>query len=117
MNIFDPIEGADYGLCADCGMKLPTQDEARAHMRITFEEATPQGHSKGHRVRILNPDRASRIKSRVSSMVDDAIQDAMEEIYRLVERDQASTEEITEALSWHSDFADAWQEYAEGSNA
>lgn len=117
MNIFDPIEGADYGLCADCEMKLPTQEEARAHMSSTCEEANAKGISKGHRVRILNPDRASRIKSRVSSMVDDAIQDAMEEIYRLVERDQASTEEITEALRWHSDFAEAWEEYAEGSSA
>lgn len=113
MSIFDPIEGADYGLCLNCGAKLVTETDASAHMHTTFEESK----DKGHRVRVLNPSRARRIESRVSSLIDNAIQDALEEFYRLVERYQVSTEEIAEALRWHSEFADAWQEYVEEASA
>ena len=108
---FDPVAGEPYGLCAECGMTMATEDDAREHMSTTFEAAKAKGGSKGHGVRITNPGRGARIEREVSSLVDDSIQRAMEDIDNLVERGDATTEEINEALRWYSDFHEAWDEY------
>ena len=108
---FDPVAGEAYGLCTDCGTTMGTEDDAREHMSTTFEAAKAVGGSKGHGIRITNPGRGARIEREVSSRVDDAIQRAMEDIDNLVELGDASVDEILEALTWHSDFQDAWVEY------
>jgi hypothetical protein len=106
-NKFDPKEGVDYGRCNDCDAKLPTNEESSNHMSETFKDG------KSHSVRVLNPDRHERIQREVDDEVSDAVQRAMEELDGLVERGDASAEEIFQALGWHSDFADAWQAYVE----
>lgn len=111
---FDPAPDGDYGVCAQCGINLATQDEANAHMSATFEDAKAQGHSRGHGVQVLNPDRKARIEREVGGVVDRAIQRAMDDLDDLVSRRHVSAEEVRKALTWYTDFQEAWDEYNEG---
>jgi hypothetical protein len=101
---FDPEEGKPYGHCTRCESKpeFATQKDAHDHLAA----------GEGHSVRITNPDRTHRIQSAVDDIVEDAIQSALEKVDEdIIRRYGATEEEVTEALKWHSDFADDWEEH------
>lgn len=108
MSRFDPLPDQPYAECISCGLTLATQDDGREHMTATRPEA---GQGASHRIRITNQPRPDRIRSAVARVIDDAITDSLEDIDRLVERDGATAEEVTEALRFYPDFADAYAEW------
>lgn len=109
MSRFDPDPGKPFGQCSSCSLVIETEDDSRRHMQETFEKTETSARS--HSIRITNPSRASRIRSRMESLVEDAIERAMENIDRLVQREDITEAEATEALRMWPDFADGWQEY------
>ena len=114
MSEFDQVEGQPYGKCNDCGVVLSDKDASSAHMSETYAVAKASGGSSSHSIRVLNDDRDGRIKCSVANVVDDTIIGALEELWRLVDDGDVTEEEVSAALSFHSDFQDAWnQEVAE----
>jgi ribosome-binding protein aMBF1 (putative translation factor) len=99
MSRFDPIEGADYGVCGDCGIPLSSEQAAKDHRTETMRPG-----ASSHGTRATNPSRAERIQLFVDSTVEAAIEDALDELGG----EDVSDAEIAEALGWHSEFADAW---------
>lgn len=111
MSKFDQIEGQPYGKCNDCGVELIDKNAASAHTTETFEAAKVKGVGQSsHGVRVQNDTRDGRIKSGVSQVVEDAITDAVDELWRLVDSGDATEEEVTAGLAFHSEFQDAWEE-------
>ena len=68
---------------------------------------------KSHTTVVKNPDSALRIIRFVDSVVSDVIDDVMNEMDQLLCDNDATAEEITQALSAWSDFSDAWEEHRE----
>lgn len=101
---FDPVEGEPYGRCLDCGEACVTKDAASEHMSQT----RPESGGSSHRISVTNPDRAQRIQNEIDDEVETAVEDAIDVLRRLVESGDATPEEISEALTWHSEFAEAW---------
>lgn len=111
---FDPKPGEPYGECPTCEISFPDQASARAHMSETFEE----GEGKSHSVRITNPARPDRIRREVGWEIDSAVSDAIESLDRLVERGDATADEIAQALRhFGHEFGEAWDEYVSGDAA
>lgn len=108
MSRFDAREGEEYGVCVDCGVALATEDDARQHRIDTM----PEG-GRSHRTRGTNPTRAQRIQSFVDGVVENAIQQALDEVRSCINRGDLTADEATEALNWHSAFADAWDREAD----
>jgi hypothetical protein len=107
---FNQEIGPGYGACGTCGIDLQTEVDANEHMSATFKDTKAQGGSSGHGVQVLNPTRERRISTEVGSAVADAIEGALDEMDRLVDSNQLTKEEITEALRGYPDFADAWED-------
>ncbi|EYT61643.1 hypothetical protein [Microbacterium sp. UCD-TDU] len=104
MSRFDPIDGADYGACDDCGITLPTEQAAKDHRAATMSPG-----KSSHRTRASNPTRVDRIQSHVDGVVEDAISEALDDLRNEVGRANVTWDEIHEALKWHSEFADEWE--------
>lgn len=105
---FDPRPGEPYGSCATCGEPMSGQGAARAHMSETFD----RGAGKSHGISVTNPNRADRIRAHVSWEISVAVDAAIETLDRLVDRGDASLDEIADALRYSSnEFSDAWDEY------
>lgn len=102
---YDQIEGVPYGHCADCGIELATDEDGAAHRAETMG---PSGHGPSHRTRAENAPRAERVQRMVDHTVYDAIEEALDKIREEIDRGDVTTEEVREALRWHSDFSDAW---------
>lgn len=107
MSIYDPTPDVAYAICGTCDITLPTEADGNAHM----DETIQQHGGRSHQIRITNPTRERRIRRAVGSHVADAVDDACNEFERMVERGDVTAEEITEAIAFHPDFADAWDEY------
>lgn len=107
MGRFDPIEGEPYGSCGTCGVTLQTSQDAAEHRKETLAASADQ---RSHSSRGTNPDRAARIQSHVDGVIELAIYDALEELRSTIAHAHASEEEITEAISMYTDFANAWEE-------
>jgi hypothetical protein len=106
MSKYDQIAGDDYGTCVTCGVSLPTEQAARAHLNETLE-ASPD--RKSHTYRRHNPTREQRIQSMVASAVDDSIYDAIERLMEEVASGEVTEDEITKAIKFYGDFADEWE--------
>ena len=107
-NRFDPADGADYGRCRDCDAALVSEDDANEHMNSTLT-SNSLGNRESHSVMILNPSRERRVGQAVRWAVADALDSAVAEFEGLL--DDASEEEIGDALWMYPDFKDAWEEY------
>ena len=105
---FNPREGTAYGRCIDCELVLDERADATEHM-----SQTRQGTRRSHRVRVSNPDRAMRVSTTVSQIVQAHLSEAVDEIAELVHAGHITTEEVEQALSWHSDALDVWRKREE----
>lgn len=107
---FAPDDTTTYGKCLECGLLLPTREEASAHMSETLAQSNKR---VGHRVR-LNPNTdEQRAKHLVARAIDDAVERFCEEIDIAVSRGDMTKKDAVEAMSDYPDFADAWQEWNE----
>jgi hypothetical protein len=102
---FNPITGADYGVCLNCHELLPDRHAANTHMDETLK-ASPD--SRSHSIRASNRNRAERIESHILSLVQDALDGAVSEIEDLIANGDISEEEATNASDVAYDLADAW---------
>lgn len=102
---YDQIEGADYGVCVDCGLALVTEKAATEHRAETLAMARD---SRSHRTRAGNPTRAQRIQSRVDSAVESAISDALDDLQGDVDAGHLTEAEVVEALNRYTAFLDEW---------
>lgn len=111
-NEFDPEPDAAYGRCLDCDLVLLDEAAASQHSQDTLAPTgTARGlTASGHLLRVTNPTRERRIASKVATIVDDAIVEVVNDLLALVGPNKASTEEITHAVRFYSDFAESWQE-------
>lgn len=108
---FDPESDQPYGACKTCGLEIPTEDASRTHL----DETRENGRGRSHTIQITNPARPTRIMGFVDYEVEAAIREGLDEIQRLVDQGDATAEEVTEALSWHTKFQDIWkQDYIDG---
>lgn len=103
---FDPIPNKPYGKCNDCGLIINTEQDSRDHMRETRGQIKRKRGGESHGISIHNPSRARRIQCGVGAIVEEAISIAMGDIEDLGLTD----EEISDALTWHPEFKDAWEE-------
>jgi len=106
MSRFDQKDLATnpYGKCKDCGVSLETEDLARTHMT-----------DSRHCVWILNPSRQRNIERHVDSEIEMALDDVFQDLYRLVEREEATADEIEKALSNACYLDDEWRKFVDGS--
>lgn len=114
---FDPAASpATYATCDICELVLKTEADAQAHMDITFKESKTRGelYAHGHRIKVLNPSRTDRIRNHFSNLIAEATEALAENADRLIEKDDVTVEEVTDALSGHPDFADAWSDFCDG---
>ena len=105
MTKFDPTPGVAYGECVTCGIVLETDDDAKAHRAATMGA----GGRRSHSTRGVNPTREDRIQSWADGLVEDAISNALDNLRDEVARANVSWDEVYEALTWHSEFADEWK--------
>lgn len=113
-NRFDPEAGKDYGNCEDCGIVLATEADAQKHRTETAGsiQSSIRGHgTRSHRTIAHNPPRHVRVRSAVESIVCDALDDAVRELWDLLE--DASEDEILDALQFSTSFRDAWEEFCD----
>lgn len=103
---FDPIPNKPYGKCNDCGLIINTEQDRRDHMRETRGQIKMNRESASHGIIIHNPPRARRIQRGVEAIVEEAIHIAMSDLEDLGLTD----EEISDALTGHPEFKDAWEE-------
>lgn len=106
MSRYDQKQGEKYGVCEKCGVNLGTEGEADVHMQ---ETSAASASRRSHTVRITNPTREMRIQSMVDDVVQDAIEEALDTLRDAQSRGDVSSDEITEALKWHSDFSNEWE--------
>lgn len=104
MSRFDQDPSQPYGHCVTCEITLATQQDANAHMSETFDGG------KSHTTRATNLTRQQHIERAVGFEVEAAISDAIESLGRLVDRGDATSDEIGQALRLYSDFGGAWEE-------
>ena len=108
---FDPDPDAIYGKCLTCGQEQATEADSKHHMSATHEEARKNGGTSGHKISISNPSRPYRVSAHTSSIVDDALDRAMSDMQRIVDNDDATSDEIRDSLWMYSDFQEAWDEW------
>lgn len=106
MSRYDQRQDEKYGVCETCKVDLSTEGEADAHMK---ETGAASASRRSHTVRVTNPTREMRIQAMVDDVVQDAIEEALETLRDSQSRGDVTSDEITEALKWHSDFSDEWE--------
>ncbi|MCU1441114.1 MAG: hypothetical protein JWP85_2111 [Rhodoglobus sp.] len=105
MSRFDPDPDKPYGNCMDCEEVFADRADMSAHLSETYKAG------KSHRGRGTNPTRAERIERELDQIAEDVLYDFVSRTEDLVDRDEVTEEEITEAVGRvTADFADAWSE-------
>lgn len=108
---FDPHNPEDpRGKCTSCALVLATEEDVKKHLSETFEAAKAAGSTSGHGVQILRSTRAELIQRYVSSELDDALNEVVDDLFKVIDRGDATRAEITEAVKWqYADLSDAWE--------
>lgn len=102
MTRFDPTD-EPYGVCA-CGVTVPNREALSEHWKLT-------GGGAGHSTKITNPTRAQRIENELEDLAQSALSDFVNEAEQLLDEEEVTEEEITEALRMIvADPARAWAE-------
>lgn len=113
-----------YAVCSTCERTFADRDEVRAHMSASMEPTSPEEQARGvmargHSVRVVNPTDEEREEQRVSfavsNIIERAVERAMVDLDNEVERGRLTIDQVKSELTWYSDFADAWDEWNDGS--
>lgn len=111
-----------YAHCLNCTETFTDRDEMRAHQTDSIEPVTEIGTGvshRGHTVQVDNPTPEEVTKNAARSTVGRAVElgldAAFEDLYYEISKGRITKEQVKEELRSYPDFADAWDDWAEGS--
>ena len=106
-----------YAVCSDCGVDLPTPQDAHEHSQATMTPtgATSGVTARGHGYRVINPTPEEKARRIVDREVGDAMEQARENAFEGLDREiragRITEGEVSEHIRYYDGFADEWAEW------
>ncbi|MDK8436446.1 MULTISPECIES: hypothetical protein [unclassified Brevibacterium] len=108
----NPRTNEPYGNCKDCEAVFEAKSDMYAHLEESSKNAPRDVHGtrRRHRGQVTNPTREERIEREVGYAIESATYDFCSKMDDLILDGQVTEQEVKEALRYHDDFAEAWDE-------